>query len=200
MTPTPDDGRFSGDPMSQALYRKLQGPIENEASTNTDAEGFLAAALEHSMFSAETQRFVDRLLSHGESPSPELRQRLTGAASRGVEYQRKRRGPLPVLLAARREALNIDAANLAAELQMSEKDFYKLESGELNVRDVEPALLVSWAHAVQTPSGDIVPALRRALELTRQTAGPIAAGRRQSSKLTDDDEKFLAEVAKLIVS
>ncbi len=198
MTPTPDDTRFAGDPESQALYRELQEPLEDEASTSTKPEELLGHALEHSMFSPQTQRFVDRVLSYGENPSPELRQRLTRAAARGVEYQRKQRGPLPILLAARREALQIDASKLAVDLQIPEEDVHKLESGELSVRNVEPAFLVSWAQALQTPSGDVVPALRRALELTRQTAEPIAAGRRPSSKLSHDDEKLLSKVTSLL--
>lgn len=198
MNPTPDDTRFTGDTESQALFHALQAPIDDEVSTSTKDEEVLAGALEHSMFSPQTQRFVDRVLSLGENPSPELRERLTRAAARGVEYQRKQRGPLPILLAARREASKIEAGKLAVDLGISEGDIYKLESGEINVRSREARFLVAWAQALATPAGDVVPALKRALELTRPTAGSIAAGRRPSSKLSDDDEKLLTEVTNLL--
>lgn len=198
MTPEPDDARFTGDAELQALHHELQQPIADEPHAGTENEDRLASALDHSMCSQKTRAFVDRLLSNGENPSPELRQRLTRAAARGVEYQRKQSGPLPILLAVRREALRMDVGTLASALGMSDAEIFDIESGKLNVRDVQPNTLVSWALAVDTPAADVVRSLRRALELTRATAGPIAAGRRDAAKLSDDDEKLIAQVTDLL--
>lgn len=198
MTHAPDDARFTGDAKLQALHHELQVPIEEESRLGTEEEMRLASALEFSMFSQTTRAYVDRLLSNGENPSPELRQRLTRAATRGVEHQRKQQGPLPILLTARREALNIDAGTLASDLGISDAEVYEFESGKRNVRDVQPETLVAWAQLVKTPSADVVPALRRALELTRMTAAQLAAGRRAVPRLSEDDIKLIDKVAALL--
>lgn len=199
MNPTPDDARFASDPDMQALYQELQSKVpdspEIPASGNEDA---LAAALEHDMFSPQTQAFVDQLLSNGENPSPELRQRLTRASARGIDYQRKKNGPLPVLLATRREALGVEAGKLAADLGISDVELYELESGKKSVRNLDPKVLVAWSQAVKAPAGDVVPALRRALELTRITAGQVAAGRRGAAKLSARDEDLISQVKELL--
>jgi transcriptional regulator with XRE-family HTH domain len=200
MTSDPDDKRFTGDADMRALHRELQEPIAEEVEPGTETGDRLASALDHGMFSQKAQAFVNRLLSHGENPSPELRQRLTRAAARGVEYQRKQNGPLPILLAARREALHMDASTLASALGLSNADVYDLESGKRDVRTVEPDLLVSWIRATDTPNDAVLPSLRRALELTRATAGRMAAGRRDATTLNEDDEKLISRVSDLLQS
>jgi transcriptional regulator with XRE-family HTH domain len=198
MTHAPDDARFTGNAELQALHREIQEPIDEEPQPGTEEEMRLASALEINMFSTMTRAYVDRLLSHGENPSPDLRQQLTRAAARGVEYRRKQQGPLPILLAARREALKIDAGELATDLGLTEVEVYEFEIGKRNVRDVQPETLVAWARAVKTPIAHVVPSLRRALELTRATAGQVAAGRREVPTLSDNDIKLIDRVAELL--
>lgn len=200
MTPTPDDdARFASDPALQALLQELQQDLVDEPETNgSENGGQLASALEHDMFSPETQRFVDQLLSHGENPSPELRQRLTRAAARGIDYQRKKQGPLPVLLAARREVLGMKAGELAADLGIEKAEIYDIESGKRSIRTLDAQTLVTWSQAVKAPTSDVVPALRRALELTRAGTGTIAAGRRGTTKLSPEDEDLVSKVRELL--
>lgn len=198
MTHGPDDARFTGDPELQAVHHALQEPIEEQPQVEAVEEVRLASALELSMFSPTTRAFVDQLLSSGENPSPELRQRLTRAAARGVEYQRKLSGPLPILLTARREALRMDVGTLASALGLDDTEVFDLESGKLSVRELRPNTLVAWAKAVGAPNNDIVPGLRRTLELTRATAGQRAAGRGASAKLSDSDNRLIEEVIRLL--
>ena len=62
---------------------------------------------------------------------------------------RDRRRALPALVAFKREEANIQMTELADTLQVSAEDVYDMESGWLNVRDLDAERIVTWVRTVR---------------------------------------------------
>lgn len=202
MMPDPTDIRFAHEPHLRELHDEVRAPLNDEVAAVVGADVDSAAVavtalLETDMFDREVQAYVDRLLAAGESPSPELRQRMTRAAARGLEHQRKRSRPvaLPVLLSDRRRELVVPVADVAGALTIAERDVHAYESGEVDLRDVGAERIVVWVTALRVSAERTLPSLRRALEATAPATTQAAAGAGRRQALSPADEALLKEVA-----
>lgn len=183
MMPDPTDIRFAHEPYLRELHDELRAPWDDEVAAVVGADVDSAAVtvtalVETDMFDTQVQAYVDRLLAAGESPSPELRQRMTRAAAHGLEHQRKRSRPvaLPMLLSDRRRELAVPAADVAGALTTAERDVHAYESGEVDLREVGAERIVLWGRALRVSAERMLPSLRRALEATAPARTQAAAG------------------------
>lgn len=205
MTLEPSDLRFSREPALQHLHDELRAPPEGDptqeqdpADALDDLAAALSSALDTGMFAPEVQAYVDSLLRAGESPSPELRKRLTQAADRGLNYRRRDSQPLPLLLAARRKEEDLAVSDLAESLGVPEQEIHRWEAGTVEVRTLSAQQLVAWAGTLDLPSTATVTSLRRALELTAPVSAKNAAGHGGRPQLSPSDEELLADVQHLL--
>jgi len=198
------DNRFSRDPELAQLHEALTRPddAEHHDTSDTDADDRAATALlpalDASMLSPIVQRYVTELLIGGENPSPSARQKLVEAANRGVRNRRANRAALPALLAFKREEAGIPVTELADALEISAKDVYEIESGRVNVRDLDAERIAKWIRTVQADPAVAIDALQHILQLSTASRPRQAAGRRRSDLLSDADRRLINEVASLL--
>ena len=201
MSPDPADNRFARDPELAQLHEALTGPDDaddhdaSETDTDERAAATLLPALNASMLSPTVRRYVTELLIGGENPTPSTRQKLVEAANRGIRNRRANRAALPALLAFKREEANIQVTQLADALQVTPKDVYDMESGKLNVRDLNAERIANWVRTVRADPAVAVRALRHVLELSATSRSPQAAGRRRSGQISDTDQQLIDDVA-----
>ncbi len=165
----------------------------NEAEEHAAAT--LLPVIDSSMLSPAVRRYVNELLMGGENSSPSTRHKLVEAANRGLRKRRADRAALPALLAFKREEANITVATLVDALQVSPDNVYKMESGRLNVRDLDADRIAKWVRAVRADPAVAVGALRHVLELSAPHRPRQVAGRRQSGQLSDSDQRLIDDVA-----
>ena len=204
MSPDPADNRFARDPELAQLHEALTRPgdADDHEASGTEADERAAAtllpALDTSMLSPAVRRYVTELLIGGENPTPSTRQKLVEAANRGIRNRRANRAALPALLAFKREEANIQVTQLADALQVTPQDVYDMESGKLNVRDLNAERIANWVRTVRADPAVAVRALRHVLELSATSRSPQAAGRRRSGQISDTDQQLIDDVAALL--
>jgi hypothetical protein len=150
------------------------------------------------MLSPAVRRYVNELLIGGENPSPSTRQKFVEAANRGLRKRRADHAALPALLAFKREEADIPVATLADALEVSAEAVYEMESGRLNVRDLDAERIAKWVRAVRAEPAVAVGALRHVLELSAPHRPRQAAGRRRSGQLSGSDQRLIDDVAALL--
>ena len=200
------DGRFARDPELQRLHEALTqaGDTDEQAAVDSQADermvDALRSALDAGMLSPAVQRYVTALLLGGEVPTPATREKFVAAASRSLAYRNANRAALPALLAARRSEANIDVSDLANTLQIPEDEVYRMESGDLNVRDLHAERIAEWVRAVHVEPTTAVNALKHALERSTTSGAPRAAGRGGGRQLSDSDQALLNAVSQLLAA
>lgn len=198
------DNRFDRDPELAQLHEALTSSDQandHDAANEADERAAttpLPAALDSSMLSPTVRRYVNELLIGGENPSPSTRQKLVEAANRGLRKRRADRAALPALLAFKREEADIPVATLANALGVSTEAVYEMESGRLNVRDLDAERIAKWVRAVRADPAIAVGALRHILEISARHRPRQAAGHRQSGQLSDSDQRLIKDVAALL--
>lgn len=204
MIPNSTGNRFARDEELAQLHDALTRPsnADKHGASNTDvderAAANLLAALDASMLSPTVQRYVTELLIGGENPALSTRQKLVEAANRGLRNRRVNRAALPALLAFKREEAKISVAELAGVLQVPVEDIYRMESGRLNVRQLNAERIAKWVLTVRVDPAVAVRALEHVLALSAASQSRPAAGRRRSSPLSESDRKLMNKVAALL--
>jgi transcriptional regulator with XRE-family HTH domain len=202
MSPDSTGNRFARDPELAQLHEALISPDRaDDHDDETEADERAAASLlplDAGMLSPVVRSYVTELLIGGENPTPSTRQRLVEAANRGLRKRRADRAALPALLAFKREEANIPVAEVADALQVSTEDVYQMESGRLNIRNLDAEHIAKWVRAVRADPAVAVGALRHVLELSAASRSRQVAGRGRSGQLSDADQRLIDEVAALL--
>ena len=192
--------RFEHDGTMAALHAEVLADDADDmveaADDETEAEGAaLAQMLSPDMFAADVRAYVDEILRPGEPPAPAVQNRMSESARRVL---RKRRSPLPVLLADARVTQHLRPADVSAAIGIDEADLHGLEFGDTGVRTLTPAQIAAWSRAVNLDPVETVAGLRNALNLRAATPSQVAAGADSEAQASRADEEYVAEVARLL--
>jgi hypothetical protein len=201
---------MNNDPHARLHELFDEDPLEDSSSTETDADHTRESAdafddLDRavddalsmttlSALSPEAQELLVGLTDTSSSLEPTARQHLVAAADRGMRRRREDASALPRLLfvVRTREKQKLDV--VAASLATDEEVLSKVERGESSVVDLGAEKVAHWIQHFGL-SADFA---LKALELTflHADANQAAAGTPQ--ELSDDDHKFVSDVARLL--
>jgi transcriptional regulator with XRE-family HTH domain len=195
---SPADNRLSRDPDLARLHEALTQPAApddaHDASDDATADG-LTPFLDASMVAPTVQRYLTELLIGGEVPTPATRQKLVDAAGRSLRVRRDSHATLPAMLALKRQQERVPVSRLAADLELTEKQIYDMESGQTNVRTVSAERIARWVQALHVDASAAIDALRETLLRSVRSRSTQAAGRGAGRRLSEGDERLLGDVA-----
>lgn len=153
-----------------------------------------------SVLSPEAQDLFMGLTETASSLEPMTRQRLVGAADRGMKRRREDASPLPRLLFLLRNREEQSAEMVAASLtvkdvEMDQKMLLAIERGECDIRILGAGGVVAWVQHFGVPNDLAIDALRAAFQATTVSDQASAA---TPSQLNAEQDKFINDVDELL--
>lgn len=182
---------FAEDPLDES---NVPAPDHNEHDEVDEVINLALAATDLSVLSSEAQELLIGLTETASSLDPLTRQRLVGAADRGMKRRREDTSPLPRLLFVVRNREHQSLEMVAASLSADNAMLLQIERGERDIRDLGPDGVASWIRHFGVSTDIALEALR----LTFVYSESDRAAASTPTELSDEHDRFVRQVSKLL--